>query len=83
MEKLNGYQNSKALTIANFLRDSADRTMEATTPHTLARCVALMTHDEWRSVSFAAGVPVADLQCKAAVLGLLRARAPHVAKVSA
>ena len=83
MEKLNGYQNSKARTIANFLRDSADRTMEATTPHTLARCVALMSHDEWRTVCFQAGVPVADLQAKAAVLGLLRARAPHVAKVGA
>lgn len=73
----NSYQVRKAAKIANFLRDSADRTMEATSPHTLARCVALMSHDEWRTVAFQAGVPLADLQCKAAVLGLLRAKAPH------
>ncbi len=36
-----------------------------------------MSDAEWRLVAFQAGVAVADLDCKAAVLAMLRETAPH------
>lgn len=73
----NSYQLRKAKVIANFLRGAADATMEATSPTMLARCVALMSMDEWRTVAFQAGVPQADIEAKAACLALLRGRVLH------
>ena len=74
MKKSNAYQLRKAKQIAASLQRAADRTMEATSGNMLARCVSLMTPGEWRTVSFTAGVANADLDCKAAVLAILRGR---------
>lgn len=74
----NRYQIAKAKRIIRHLVACADATMEATSTFMLARCVAMMSHEEWRTVSFAAGVPVADLDCKAVVLAMLRGRSPRL-----
>ena len=74
----NSYQLRKARRIAAFLRDCADKTMEATSPWMLSQMTALLTDEEWRTVCLSAGVAVADLDCKAAVLAILRGKAPHL-----
>ena len=63
---LSSYQLRKARTIVAYLA-SLD---VSHTRHQLAQCVALMTFDQWRTVAFSAGVPVADIEAKAAVLAL-------------
>jgi hypothetical protein len=73
--RANAYQIRKAKQIANYLL--ARREESTLTRLELARVIAIMNHDEWRTVVFAAGVPVADLSCKAAVLALLRGRSIH------
>lgn len=72
MEEPNRYQKRKAKRIATVLLvayNSADMT-----PHKLAQCVALMSDDQWRAVCFVADQPIADLDCKAEVLRILRER---------
>ena len=73
--KPNAYQVRKAKQIANFLLECRD--MSTLGRLELAKVVAIMSPDEWRAVSFSAGVPVADLPAKAAVLALLRGRSIH------
>ena len=75
MKEANSYQLRKARQIANYLL--ARRDESTLTRLELAKVVAIMNADEWRTVVFAAGVPVADLSCKAAVLALLRGRSIH------
>lgn len=79
---MNRYQLAKARRIAASLQRAADRTMEATTGHMLARCVAMMTAEEWRTVSFTAGVPKADFECKAATLAILRGRSGQTVRTA-
>jgi hypothetical protein len=74
---INRYQIAKARKIAAYLQASADATMEATSAPMLAKCVAIMSADEWRTISFAAGVANADIEAKAAVLAMLRGRTIH------
>jgi hypothetical protein len=74
----NAYQIRKAKRITEMLL-AAEHTL---TRHQLARAVAICGFDEWRSISFAAGMPVADIECKAAVLAMLRERAPHALRSS-
>ncbi len=71
----NKYQRRKARAIARFLLSC--QAQSSLTRHQLARCIALMSDAEWRLVAFQAGVAVADLDCKAAVLAMLRETAPH------
>ena len=71
----NAYQLRKARTIARVLLSC--QAMSTLTRHQLACCVALIDFAEWQTVAFQAGVPVADLDCKAAVLAMLRKTAPH------
>jgi hypothetical protein len=73
----NPYQCRKARVITAHLL--AAQAQSSLTRHQLARCVALMNFAQWQTVAFSAGVPVADLDCKAAVLGMLRA--PYVVKL--
>ena len=73
--RANPYQIAKAKKIAAFLLECRD--MSTLGRMELAKVVAIMNADEWRTVVFAAGVPVADLSCKAAVLALLRGRSIH------
>jgi hypothetical protein len=37
-----------------------------------------MPNEDWQTVAFQAGVPVADIPAKAAVLAMLRGRVIHV-----
>jgi hypothetical protein len=70
--EVNGYQRAKAVKIADYLTTTREYT--TLTPHQLCRCVALLNMDQWRAVAFAAGQPLADLDCKAEVLRILRER---------
>ena len=72
---MNPYQLRKARAIARFLLSC--QAQSSLTRHQLSRCVALMNFSDWQTVAFQAGVPVADLDCKAAVLAMLRKTAPH------
>ncbi len=74
MSNPNPYQLAKARKIAAFLRNCAGDRMTA---HQLSRCVAIMDADAWRTVSFQAGEPVADIEAKVAVLAILRGRELH------
>ncbi len=74
---MNAYQRRKARVIARHLL--AAQAKSSLTRHQLARCVAIMSAREWQTVAFAAGVAVADLEAKAAVLAMLRTNAPHEA----
>ncbi len=74
---MNRYQRRKARVIVRHLL--AAQAKSSLTRHQLARCVAIMTAREWQTVAFAAGVAVADLEAKAAVLAMLRTNAPHEA----
>lgn len=72
MEKPNGYQIRKAREIvALLLKAQGNSTL---TRHMLSRCVAIMSDEEWRAVAFCAGVPVADIECRMAVLAILRGK---------
>lgn len=71
---MNEYQKAKARKIVALLTSLQAQV----NGHELAKCVAIMSHDEWRTVCFTAGVPVADLEAKAAVLAMLRGRVPQV-----
>lgn len=71
----NAYQIRKARVIVAFLLGC----QSSLTRHQLARAVAIMDFDQWRTVAFGAGVPVVDLDAKVAVLALLRGRTIHVA----
>jgi hypothetical protein len=75
---MNRYQISKARKIAAFVTACAAKTKRATTAHELCKLVALMDADQWRTLAFQAGVAVADLDCKAATLAILRKRAPRL-----
>ena len=72
---LNAYQLRKAKQIANFLLECREQSTLGRLE--LAKVVAIMSPNEWRTVCFATGVPSADLSCKAAVLALLRGRSIH------
>ena len=75
---MSSYQIDKARKIVDALINAAAKTKQQTTRYELAKLISRLSHDEWRTVSFAAGVPVADLPAKSAVLAILRERAPHV-----
>lgn len=68
----NTYQIRKARWIADMLLKAQGNS--SLTRHMLARCVAIMSDEEWRSVAFCAGVPVADIECRMAVLAILRGK---------
>jgi hypothetical protein len=70
---MNRYQLAKARAIVAYLASLN----VSHTRHQLAQCVALMDFDAWRTLAFSAGVPVADLDAKAAVLALPRGRTIH------
>ena len=75
MKETNGYQIRKAKQIANYL---LERRHESTLGRLeLAKVVSIMSADQWRTICLTAGVPVADLPAKAAVLALLRGRIIH------
>lgn len=69
----NGYQLRKAKTILTFLLSCKT----SLTRHQTAQAIALMSFDEWRTLAFSAGVPLADIEAKAAVLAMLRGRTIH------
>jgi len=73
---MTGYQIKKARVIAAFLLGC--QAQSTLTRHQLAKCVAMMPERDWQTVAFTAGVPVADIPAKAAVLALLRGREIHV-----
>jgi hypothetical protein len=75
MENMNSYQTSKARRIVAVL--CAAQAESSLSRHELTKLVTLMSADQWRAISFAAGVAVADITAKAAVLAYLRERAPH------
>jgi hypothetical protein len=75
----NGYQIRKAKRIVKLLTES----QPSLSGHQLARVVAIMPMDDWRTISFAAGEPVAELECKTVVLSLLRGRSSHAVSDSA
>jgi hypothetical protein len=77
----NAYQRRKARSIVALLLSA--QAQSTLTRHQLARSIAIMSADEWRAVAFTAGVAVADLECKAAVLAMLRESAPHPVRRSA
>lgn len=65
----NGYQNSKAKAIAGVLvlAAAASDTPMSQLPVLASR----MNDDQWRTVSFQAGVPVADRATRIYTIGLL------------
>ncbi len=69
------YQIKKAKQILNLLLDCNQVT--AMSRNQLARAISIMNADQWRTVAFTAGVPVADLPAKGVVIQLLRERAIH------
>ena len=69
------YQIRKARVIAAFLLGC--QAQSTLTRYQLARCVAILSDEQWRTVAFTAGVPVADIPAKAAVLALLRGGEIH------
>ena len=75
MKHINEYQLRKAKVIVAFLLDCQQNS--TLSRHQLAQVVAIMDADQWQKVAFTAGVPVADIGAKAAVLALLRGRAIH------
>ena len=77
----NSYQIAKAKAIVGMLLSAQENS--SLSRHQLAQVVALMDADQWRTISLTAGVPVADLDCKAAVLAILRGRTPHVVGATA
>jgi hypothetical protein len=70
------YQIRKAKVITRILLGC--QAQSTLTRHQLARCVAIMPNEDWQTVAFQAGVPVADIPAKAAVLAMLRGRVIHV-----
>ena len=72
---VNEYQIRKAKVIVAFLLDCQQNS--TLSRHQLAQVVAIMDAAEWQKVAFTAGVPVADIEAKAAVLALLRNRDIH------
>jgi len=75
MKHCNEYQIRKAKVIAAFLLGCQQNS--TLSRHQLAQVVAIMDAAEWQKVAFTAGVPVADIEAKAAVLALLRNRDIH------
>ncbi len=69
---MNGYQLAKAKKIVAFLIECQGQSTLTRTE--LAKVVSLMSRDIWRTVSLQAGVPVAELPAKAAVLAMLRGK---------
>ena len=67
------YQETKAKRIVAFVTSLH----VSHTRHQLAQCVALLSFDQWRTLCFTAGEPVADLDAKAATLAMLRGRTIH------
>jgi hypothetical protein len=70
----NRYQHDKARAIVNMLL--AQHT--TLSRHQICQAVAMMNSDQWRTICFAAGQPVADIECKALVLMKLRQKAPRL-----
>lgn len=73
---MTSYQTRKAKAIARTLEEC--RKVSTLTPTELARVVAHMSADQWRTVCFASGVAVADIPAKAEALRLLRSKGVHV-----
>jgi hypothetical protein len=72
---MNAYQLRKAKAIVDLL--TCARENSSLTRHQLAKAVSIMSADQWRTVCFTAGVPVADIECKAAVLSILQGKEIH------
>jgi hypothetical protein len=66
---MNNYQRSKAKRIVAALLSA--REASSLSLMQLRRTVAHMSPEQWQAVAFVAGVPVADLAAKRAVLELL------------
>ena len=75
---MNSYQIAKARKIADILIAALPQS-SLVTRNELARTVARLSNDDWRTISFAAGVPVADIKARQAVLAILRKRSLHAA----
>jgi hypothetical protein len=75
IKHINEYQLRKARVIVAFLVGCQQNS--TLTRHQLAQVVAIMDAEQWQKVAFSAGVPVADIKAKAAVLALLRNREIH------
>jgi hypothetical protein len=75
MSHVNEYQIRKAKVIVAFLLGCQQNS--TLSRHQLAQVVAIMDAEQWQKVAFTAGVPVADIEAKTAVLALLRGRAIH------
>ncbi len=73
---MNSYQIRKARVIVNLLCSA--QAESSLSRAELVKVVTMMSSEQWRTVCFAAGVAVADLPAKAAVLDTLRCRVPHV-----
>jgi len=76
MNDMNDYQRRKARVIVNVL--TAAQAQSSLSRFELAKAISHMSADQWRTICFSAGVPVADLPAKEAVLEMVRARAPRV-----
>jgi hypothetical protein len=75
---VNSYQRRKARIIVNLL--VASQAQSSLSHFELAKVIAHMSPDQWRTICLTAGVPIADLPAKEAVLEMVRAKAPRVAR---
>ena len=78
MPAANSYQLKKAKQIVSTLLTCQGQS--TLSRRQLAQVVAMMSNEEWRTVTMTAGVPVADLDAKAAVLALLRGKTIHAVR---
>ena len=72
------YQRRKAKSIVKLLMTVLEQS--SLTRRELAKCISVMSEEEWRTVAFASGVAVADLPAKMEVLNILRAKVPALVK---
>ena len=72
------YQRRKAKAIVKLLMTVLEQS--SLTRRELAKCISVMSEEEWRTVAFASGVAVADLPAKMEVLNILRAKVPALVK---
>ena len=70
------YQRRKAKSIVKLLMTVLEQS--SLTRREMAKCISIMSEDEWRTVAFASGVAVADLPAKLEVLNMLRANTPRL-----
>ena len=75
---MNSYQRRKAQIIVNLL--VASQAQSSLSRFELAKVIAHMSADQWRTICLTAGVPVADLVAKEAVLEMIRAKTPRLVR---